>query len=137
MDNRQKDFLGRGWAFPVGLDPRTGAVQQAAYEEDVRQAILIIIQTAPGERKMRPDFGCGIHRMVFTSIDTATIHAVKASVLDALTRYEARIEVLAVEVDPALALDGQLLISLDYRVRATNQSGNLVYPFHFREGGAR
>lgn len=133
----QKEFLGRGWAFPVRLDPRTGAVQQAAYEDDVRQSILIIVQTAPGERQMRPDFGCGIHRMVFTSIDTATIHAVRASVLDALTKYEARIEVLNVDVDPTLAVDGQLFISVDYRVRATNQTGNLVYPFYFKEGGTR
>jgi phage baseplate assembly protein W len=131
----QKAFLGRGWAFAVGLDPRTGAVAQAAYEDDVRQSILIIIQTAPGERQMRPDFGCGIHKMVFAAIDTATILAVKASVLDALNKYEARIEIQSVDVDASLAFDGQLLISLDYRVRATNQSGNLVYPFYFKEGG--
>src|SRR5881392_316632 len=98
----QKDFLGRGWAFPVGIDPRTGALQQSAFEDDVRQAILIILQTAPGERQMRPDFGCGIHRMVFTGMDTTTLHAIRASVLDALTKYEARIEVLGVEVDPTL-----------------------------------
>lgn len=137
MAELQKDFLGRGWAFPVGLDSRTGAVQQAAYEDDVHQSILIILQTARGERRMRPDFGCGIHELVFTALDTATIQAVKASVLDALTRYEARIEIQNVAVDASLAIDGQLLISLDYRVRATNQAGNLVYPFYFQEGGVQ
>ncbi len=131
----RKDFLGRGWAMPVALDPRTGRVASVAYEDDIRQAILIILETAPGERVMRPDFGCGIHDLVFTSLDTTTIELVRSSVEDALRRFEARIDVQGVSVAEAATLEGKLLVEIEYRVRKTNQTGNLVFPFYFREGG--
>jgi|SRR5215471_9083181 len=134
MDDR-KEFLGRGWAYPVAFDPSIGSVAEAAYEEDIKQSIRIILGTSPGERVMRPDFGCGIHQMVFTAIDSASLTRIVASVRDALTRYEARIELLDVSTDPLEAAEGKLLVIISYRVRATNQSGNLVYPFYFREGG--
>jgi phage baseplate assembly protein W len=134
--DEHKDFLGRGWAMPVALDNRTGQVMAAEYEEDIRQAIRIIIETAPGERVMRPDFGCGIHDLVFASMDSETMQRVRSVVEDALRGYEPRIEVIDVSVAEQSALtDGSLTIELDYRVRKTNQVGNLVFPFYFREGG--
>ncbi len=136
MDNlRQRDFLGIGWSFPVALDPVGGDVALAAYERDVKEAIRIILHTAPGERAMRPDFGCGIHALVFEEMSTTTIHAVEATIRDALLAYEPRIELLGVSVDPFEALNGVLLVVIDYRIRRTNQTDNLVYPFYFREGG--
>ena len=134
LDER-KDFLGRGWAMPVALDPRTGLVASVAYEEDIRQSILIILETAPGERVMRPNFGCGIHELVFAAIDSTAIQRIKSVVDEALRRCEARIEVLAIDVDEAATSEGKLLVQLEYRVRKTNQVGNLVFPFYFREGG--
>jgi phage baseplate assembly protein W len=131
----RKAFLGRGWAMPVALDPRTGRVQSVAYEEDIRQSILIILETAPGERVLRPNFGCGIHELVFASMDSTTIQLVRSTVEDALRRCEARIELLGVTVDDAATAEGQLLVEIEYRVRRTNQIGNLVFPFYFREGG--
>ncbi|MEO7497219.1 MAG: GPW/gp25 family protein [Massilia sp.] len=136
MDDR-KQFLGRGWAFPVQLDMATGRVADAAYEDDIRQAIRIIIETAPGERVMRPDFGCGVHALVFEATDTTLLQRVRSEVEAALTRYEARIELTSIGVAAGPDSDGQLLIELEYRVRLTNQVGNLVYPFYFREGGQR
>jgi phage baseplate assembly protein W len=136
MDQR-KEFLGRGWAYPVAFDPRKGSVAQAEYEDDVEQAIRIVLGTAPGERVMRPDFGCDIHTLVFIAMDSATLGRVEASVRDALTRYEARIELIDVHADPAEAADGKLLVKIEYRVRLTNQTGNLVYPFYFREGAGQ
>jgi len=133
--DEQKDWLGRGWAYPVRIDPLTGAIAFAEYETDIRQSIRIILGTSQGERVMRPDFGCGIHDLVFEVIDVATLTRVEAAVRDALVKYEARIEVLSVRTDPIAAADGCLLIELEYRVRRTNQIGNLVYPFYFREGG--
>ena len=132
-----KRFLGRGWAYPVVFDPFTGTVAAAEYEEDIKQSIRIIIGTGRGERVMRPDFGCGIHDLVFTAIDTTALTRVEETVRDALTKYEARIELLQVRADPAEAVNGKLLVIIDYRVRATNQTGNLVYPFYFREGAQR
>jgi uncharacterized protein len=132
---QQKEFLGRGWAFPVSLDPQSGAIAIAAYEDDVKQAIRIILGTAPGERVMRPDFGCGIYELVFDVIDAATITRINNSVSEALIRYEPRIELTELKVDPYRAADGILEVAISYRIRQTNQLGNLVYPFYFREGG--
>jgi phage baseplate assembly protein W len=134
-DGERKDFLGRGWAMPVALDPRTGRIASVAYEEDIRQSILIILETRPGERAMRPNFGCGIHEMVFTALDSTTLQRIRSLVEEALRRCEARIDVLGVTVDEEATTRGELLIEIEYRVRKTNQAGNLVFPFYFREGG--
>lgn len=131
-----QDFLGRGWAYPVQLDPVTGAVATAEGEQDVQQAIRIILGTVPGERVMHPDFGCGIHEMVFSVIDSGAMTRIAAMVRAQLTRYEARIELTEVSVDPLRAAEGRLDVLVAYRIRRTNQLGNLVYPFYFREGGA-
>jgi phage baseplate assembly protein W len=135
--DENKEFLGRGWSIPVALDPITGLVAFAEYQEDIRQAIRIIVETAPGERVMRPDFGCGIHDLVFASPDAGTLQRVQSVIEDALRKYEARIDVLSVLVqsDPQ-ASDGRLWIEVEYRVRKTNQVGNFVFPFYFNEGGA-
>src|ERR1051326_5119878 len=101
----RKDFLGRGWAMPVALDPRTGTVASVAYEEDIRQSILIILETAPGERVMRPNFGCGIHELVFAAIDSTAIQRIKSVVDEALRRCEARIEVLNIDVNEDPTVD--------------------------------
>jgi uncharacterized protein len=129
-----KEFLGRGWAFPpaVGLD--TGRIVSTAYEEDVKQSIRIILETSKGERVMRPDFGCGIHDLVFGAISTALLRRVEREVEEALHRFEARGDLLEVSVDGAGAERGRLDVSIDYRVRSTNQPGNFVYHFYFKEG---
>lgn len=132
---QRKAWLGVGWAYPFAIDPATSSIATAAYELDIRQSILIILGTAPGERVMRPDFGCGIHDLVFESLDTALVTRIETTVRDALTRYEARIELLDVSVDTADFILGRLVVQLEYRVRKTNQTDNLVYPFYFREAG--
>jgi phage baseplate assembly protein W len=135
FSGERKAFLGRGWAMPVSIDPRTGMVATVEYEEDIRQSILIILETAPGERVMRPNFGCGIHEMVFASIDSTSIQLIRSTVEEALRRCEARIDVLGVTVDEAATAEGRLEVEVEYRVRKTNQTGNLVFPLYFREGG--
>jgi phage baseplate assembly protein W len=130
-----KAFLGLGWAFPVGTDPR-GDVALAIYEEDVRQAIRIILSTNHGERVMRPDFGAGLSALLFEPMSTTTLSLAQHYTERALTEWEPRIDVLAVRVkidqdNPAL---GRLLIEIDYRIRATNTFYNLVYPFYLLEG---
>jgi hypothetical protein len=134
---RERDFLGVGWSYPVATDPLSGDIALSRYERDVKEAIRIILETAKGERVMRPRFGCGIHDLVFEEISTTTVYAVEASVREALTTYEARIELLGVDVNAQQALDGLLIITIDYRIRRTNQTDNLVYPFLYREGGPR
>lgn len=132
-DGLSKTFLGVGVAFPVSAD-ENGALQGAAYEDSVQQSIWTILSTAKGERVMRPDFGCDIHELVFDSVTASTGGRVAAAVRDALLRFEPRINVHDVHVSPG-GDGGVLLVSIDYKVRATNNAFNLVYPFYL-EGGA-
>lgn len=128
-----KEFLGKGWSFPVGVDTR-GEIRISEGEQDIREAIWIILSTAKGERVMRPDFGCGIHEFVFASVNTATVALVENSVREALTLWEPRIEVISVEVATDQIAEGRLLINVEYKVRSTNNRFNLVYPFYLTEG---
>jgi phage baseplate assembly protein W len=133
----ERAFLGRGWAFPVELsltaDGRT-RVAEAAHEELVQQAIWIILATAPGERPMRPDFGCGIHDLVFSVDTAATRSAVADAVRDALLRWEPRIDLRDVAVRSRPGAPATLLIEIEYRVRSTNNLFNVVYPFYAERG---
>jgi phage baseplate assembly protein W len=125
-------FLGIGWSFPPLFE--AGRIVEAVYEEDVRQAILVILGTSPGERVMRPDFGAGLDRFVFDPVSPATLTRVETQVRDALVAWEPRIDVEAVVVTPEGSPPVVLAIELDYRVRASNTRQNLVYPFYLEEG---
>lgn len=125
-------FLGRGWSFPVSVE--AGQTTTAAYDEDVRQAILIILGTDPGERVMRPDFGAGLRAFVFEPLNPSTLEALRQRVLEALIDWEPRIDVDSVVATADAASVGKVLIEMSYRVRATNTHANLVYPFYLEEG---
>jgi phage baseplate assembly protein W len=132
-DTLGREFLGTGWAFPVTTDPGTGLAATVSYEPDIQQSIAIILGTAKGERVMRPDFGCGIHDLVFAAVTARLVGEIETTVRAALRTYEARIEVQRVEVDAGGLAFGRLDVIVDYEVRATNQPGNYVYPFYFQE----
>ena len=123
------DLLGSGLAFPLQVN-RLGGIALASGEQDIDQAIELILSTAPGERPMRPEFGCGVHDFVFDTIDAATVGRLETEIRTALDRWEPRIEVQTVDFDLDQMIDGQLLISIGYRVRSTNSERNLVYPFY-------
>jgi Bacteriophage baseplate protein W len=127
-----QEFLGVGWKFPVQVDG-AGNIAMSAFEQDIREAIRIILSTTKGERTMRPDFGCGIHDFVFDSMSTTTLGLIETSVREALIQWEPRIELLNIRVSTEAAEVGQLLVGIDYRVRATNNEFNLVYPFYLTE----
>ncbi|MEL6168986.1 MAG: GPW/gp25 family protein [Pseudomonadota bacterium] len=127
-------FLGQGIAYHPVIDRRWGRLDMVSGTEDVEQSIRIIIGTARGERVMRPDFGCGIHELPFEAVSSQLVAEIRQVVREALTRFEARIDVLRVAVDTSASLNGRLDIELDYRVRTTNQRGNLVFPFYIPEG---
>jgi phage baseplate assembly protein W len=133
MAERAEKFLGTGWAFPIQVDG-DGRISMSQYEQDIKEAIWIILSTAKGERVMRPEFGCGIHDFVFTVINTSTITLIENSVQEALTMWEPRIELLGVAVSTERVDEGKLIVSIDYRVRTTNNRFNLVYPFYLQEG---
>ncbi|HSE42647.1 MAG TPA: GPW/gp25 family protein [Acidobacteriota bacterium] len=129
-----KEFLGKGWKFPVKVETTTGRISMSEYEEDIKEAIWIILSTSKGERVMRPDFGCGIHDLVFAPINLTTVNLIQDGVREALTLWEPRIELMKVEVLTDRADEGKLQVSIDYRVRTTNNRFNLVYPFYLKEG---
>jgi phage baseplate assembly protein W len=128
-------FLGKGWSFPVNVG-NDGRLRLTSEEEVIRTSIFLILSTAPGERLMRPDFGCGVHDLVFEANTSALRGAVQSRVNDALVRWEPRIDVLDVRVDTNPQAGHQLLIRIDYRIRANNALFNLVYPFFLQEGVA-
>lgn len=129
-DQQARAFLGVGWKFPLQVTPR-GRVALARHEVRVEESIYQILATAKGERVMLPEFGCGIHDLVFAPNSAATISSTVQSVRTALTRYEPRIDVL--DIDAEAQGENLLLIRISYRIRANNAIGNMVYPFYVRE----
>jgi phage baseplate assembly protein W len=127
------NLLGRGWKFPFMLDER-GEVALSDGELDIQEAIWMILSTAFGERLMHPDFGCGIHDLVFAPNNTGTAGLARFYVEEALVRWEPRIDVEEVEVQADPAQPELLLISVSYRVRTTDSRYNLVYPFYLTRG---
>jgi phage baseplate assembly protein W len=126
------DFLGRGWAFPLAAGP-DGEIALVSDEEDVKQSVLLILDTEPGERVMRPDFGGGLRSLVFEPINGTLIALVKHRVEQALIKWEPRIDLQGVDVSADQAASGKLLVEIQYRVRSTNSFYNLVYPFYLKE----
>lgn len=130
-----KDIIGRGWPFLIkpGDDNHMHFI---GGEDKIRQSIWIILSTAPGERQMRPEFGCGIHDLVFEPNSATLRGMVQIQVREALTIYEPRIDLLDVRVEAQPEARNYMLIRIDYRVRTTNAFFNLVYPFFINEGAS-
>jgi phage baseplate assembly protein W len=122
------NFLGQGWNFPVTID-REDQIAPSASEASIVQAIWIILGTAKGERVMRPDFGCGIHDLVFAGNTPATAAQVAAEVKRSLLAWEPRIDVLDVRTESEPGQPQTLLVQIRYLVRRTNSAFNMVYPF--------
>jgi phage baseplate assembly protein W len=130
----QKAFLGIGWNFPPQVNT-SGSMQFSEYEQDVQQSIRIILGTNPGERVMRPDFGAGLNQFVFEPVNQATMNAVSTQVREALIDWEPRITLMEVNVTTDPTQMNCLLIDIEYQIRASNTTTNLVYPFFLMEGG--
>ena len=125
----QQDFIGSGWAFPLGVAPQ-GGIALVRREVELEQAMRLILSTYPGERPMRPEFGSRIRDFVFRSVNIETISELSQVVRDALLRWEPRVDVEAVYVTPHPEEDGVLYIDIQYRPKDTNDRRNLVFPFY-------
>jgi hypothetical protein len=128
-----REYLGVGWKFPLQVTA-SGGLARARYELRVEESVYLILATARGERVMMPDFGCGIHDLVFAPNTPGTIGLVAQQVRRALVTWEPRIDVLDIVVDSPEGEPNLLLIKVGYRIRANNALANLVYPFYLREG---
>lgn len=123
------DFIGAGWAFPLTTDA-TGGVALVVREREIEQAIRIVLGTAPGERPMRPEFGCRIHEHVFGPANASTAGAIAYDVRSALERWEPRIDLHDVRVGFDRVDEGTLYVDVRYLVRGSNDPRNLVFPFY-------
>lgn len=129
-----RGFLGIGFHFPIQVEEATGKMKTVSLEEDIMQAIPIILMTRKGERVMRPDFGCNIHDYSFGTMDYTTLVQMENAVRDALIRWEPRIKDIEVHIDDSQEQAGTLYIEINYLVRSTNNPFNLVYPYYVNEG---
>ena len=130
-----QQFLGVGWKYPLQRN-KQGEISLSQYEENVKEAIWIILSTAPGERLMHPEFGCNIHDLVFAPNNAGTAGLARFYVEDALVRWEPRIDVEAVEVQVDPGEPALLLISINYHIRTTDSRFNLVFPFYLTRENA-
>lgn len=126
-------FLGTGWSFPPEFSIRAG-VRMVSAEEDIRQSLLIVLATAPGERVMRPAFGAGIKQHIYENINETTVTILKDAIRRAILFFEPRVEVEAINADTSMAMEGRLDFSIDYTIISTNTRHNIVYPFYCLEG---
>ncbi len=125
---RNREFLGQGLAFPLQVTPR-GGLALARGERDIEQAIGLILGTVPGERVMRPEFGCRAWELVFAPRNAATRSLMVYYVEQALGRWEPRVDLTDVQVLDDPQHDGALLVQINYRIKATHDERSIVYPF--------
>ena len=126
-------FLGTGWSFPPEFSKR-GAVRMVSAEEDIRQSLLILLSTNPGERVMQPSFGCGLKSKIYENINESSVTILKDMIKRAILFFEPRVVLESISADTSAAYEGQLNFLIAYRVISTNTRHNIVYPFYFREG---
>ncbi|MEZ5295882.1 MAG: GPW/gp25 family protein [Ilumatobacteraceae bacterium] len=124
-----QQFIGRGWSFPMRIDA-AGGVAMVSDDHNIQQAMRLILGTAPGERPMRPAFGCRIHEHVFASADATTAGLIAHEVRSSLKQWEPRIDVTDVEVGFDDERPSIVYIDISYRIRSTNDPRNLVFPFY-------
>lgn len=124
----EKDFLGVGVSFPLRVE--NGKIAWSKYEESIKESIKIILGTTPGERVMRPDFGCRINELVFEPYNTSTETLIAFHIKEALLKWEPRIEVLNVNVASHEDEKEKLIVNIEYMIKTSNSRNNLVYPFY-------
>lgn len=134
MAEQEGSFLGTGWGFPPEFHPRSTGARMISDEEDIREALWILLSTKPGERIMHPSYGCGLHQKVFEVITESAVAEIRDVVDRAILFFEPRVELISVDVDSSEARQGLLRIMLDYTIRTINTRSNMVYPFYIIEG---
>lgn len=123
------NVIGRGWAFPLTIGPQ-GGLALTNERSELNQAIRIILSTAPGQRVMRPTFGCRLHELVFAPNNMHTAVLARRYVEEALGMWEPRIRVTSVETQPDPDGPNRLLIEIEYEVKSTHDRRSLVHPFY-------
>ncbi len=124
-------FLGTGWSFPPAFTSN-GLVTVSA-EQDIRESLLILLSTTPGERLMQPAYGCGLKAHVFDTLNESSFAVMRDLVAKAILFFEPRVTVEHIDINDDESLEGKVLLDIVYKVRSTNNRYNLVYPFYLHE----
>lgn len=127
-------FLGTGWSFPPSFSKTEKQTAMLSDEADIQSSLEILLSTRPGERVMRPGYGCNLDELVFEPMTTTFKTYIKDLVTTAILYHESRIELNKIELDDTGELEGKIVLSLEYTIRATNSRYNFVYPFYRIEG---
>lgn len=130
----QDDFLGKGWSFPPSFDADLKSVEMTEKNEDIQRSLAILLNTTVGERIMQPKYGCNMFEMVFESLDTTTKTIIKDKIKTAILYFEPRIDVTSISMNTTNELEGEILIEIEYVIRATNTRFNFVFPYYKNEG---
>lgn len=133
MSNK-KAFLGTGWGFPPEFNSSINAVVMVSDEEDIKGSLDIVLATKLGERIMQPKYGCNMDELLFNSLDLTLKTFVSELIKTAILYHEPRIDVEKIDITQGDDLKGELLVILEYTIRATNSRINMVYPFYKVEG---
>jgi uncharacterized protein len=133
MGKMHQSFLGSGWSFPPQFDKGSSKTKMLKDEEDIQSSLEILLSTKQGERVMLPDYGCNLHELIFEPLTTTFKTYIKDLIRTAILYYEPRIEVEKIELNDTGELEGRILITISYKVRATNSRFNFVYPFYKNE----
>ncbi len=103
-------------------------------EEDIKSSLEILLTTKIGERIMLPKYGCNVDELLFNPLNRTLKTYVSELIRTAILYHEPRIDVEKIDISQGDDLNGELLVSLDYKIRATNSRTNMVYPFYKEEG---
>lgn len=130
----QDDFLGKGWSFPPTFNSSVKGVEMTEKVEDINRSLQILLTTRQGERVMQPKYGCNMDEMVFEPLSTAVKTIMKDKIKTAILYFEPRIDVIAIAMDTTNEPEGEVIIEIEYMVRATNSRFNFVFPYYINEG---
>ena len=133
MSDNIKSFLGTGWSFPPQFLDSTQGIRMSSDEEDIAEALYILLTTIPGERIMNPEYGCNLHSQVFRNIDPNTLTTIEDMISTAILYFEPRVRLESVDFDLSDQMNGRVNIQINYVVKGVNSRQNLVYPFYMIE----
>lgn len=130
----KNSFLGTGWAFPPEFVKEQKQTKMISNEEDIKSSLHILLTTRLGERVMLPEYGCNLEELLFEALNRTLITYTVDLIKTAILYHEPRIDVIRIDISETDPLEGKLVISIDYIVRATNSRTNVVFPFYKEEG---
>ncbi|MBJ93248.1 MAG: baseplate protein [Rickettsiales bacterium] len=128
-----REFLGRGWSFPVRPREDGAGVGLSVHEQNIAESIQIVLNTQPGERQMLPEFGCPLQDLIFATNSAGTRHRAESMVRAALSRWEPRIDVDSVRAEADPQNQNQVRLFIEYTVRKSNNHQNLVHLVQLQE----